>query len=486
MASQNSPPKKPRLSLQIKSTQAFTSRPPRGFVSSRDPATFNTLSNVYATTIQRSAQSNTGEPLTAINTLQQFSITSPLEEQPDGYKGISHRVVTPYVANYPETPLSATCASPQKMEILFPSVMTATPPLSAGPVESTGSSRAFSFADTEVKGLQGSVAPASPVESRTSRGRLPPTLSPDALPPYSHPRSLHSILRNSPLPPRTAIPPPSPRRQSLRLAEKAAKRVEYNNPLTQEIVTNKYIKSHIDLLCEDGSPLTPSSTSPGDKQSDVLDVALKFAPNEIQDGGQTPGPYEDMRRRMAGLPSGTPASSSPSVSSPAGPAGIRKRKKKEKKRQWRWTIGQENEDGEDNISGAEAAVRASMRVKSEDNLPTPQAILPRITSQQFPDVPTPTIEGTDSADGSVDVMMSDAEVSSRATTVEGEALDVDMEATTPTGPKAPPGSTDLASHRMLKGDTPIPELALKGDTPIPELAAKRDTPVPPEYAPHDD
>jgi hypothetical protein len=486
MASQDNPPKKPRLSLQIKSTQVpCTARPPRGFVSTRDPTSFNTLSNVYVTAIQRSSQSQIGEPLTAINNLEAFSITSPQDEGPSDFKDLKYRVVTPYVANYPETPLSATCTSPQRMEIMFPSVMTATPPLSAGPVESNVSSKAFSFSEAETAKSRASFAPASPVETRTPRGRLPPTLSPDTLPPYNHPHSLHSILRNSPLPPRTAIPPPSPRRQSLRLAEKAARKVNYNNPLTQDIVTTKYIRSHIDLLCEDGSPLTPSGSSPAEKQGDGLDVVLKLAPNEIQDGGQTPGPFEEMRRRMAGLHSSTPVGNSPQTASPSGPTGIRKRKKKEKKRQWRWTIGQENEEGEDNISGAEAAVRAAMRAKSEDDLPTPLAIIPNITYQQCPDVPTPTIESADSADDSVDVVMSDVDDSSRATSVDAECLaleDAEREGSTPTGPKP----TSMIGYGKGKGDTPIPELARHGDTPIPELAAKRDTPVPPEYAPLDD
>ena len=189
---------------------------------------------------------------------------------------------------------------------------------------------------------------------------------------------------------------------------------------------------------------------------------------------------------MAGSQTGTPSSSSPCLSSPAGPTGIRKRKKKEKKRQWRWTIGQDNEDAEDSMSGAEAAVRAAMRAQSEDNLPTPQAAVTNVSYQHCPDIPTPTIESADSADDSIDVAMSDVEVSSRATTIDAENLDIDMETSTPTGPKAPTESTDLASHRLIKGDTPIPELATKGDTPVPELAAKRDTPVPPEYAPLED
>lgn len=184
---------------------------------------------------------------------------------------------------------------------------------------------------------------------------------------------------------------------------------------------------------------------------------------------------------MAGLHSSTPGGSSPSTASPSGPTGIKKRRKKEKRRQWRWTIGQENEEGDDNISGAEAAVRAAMRAKSEDDMPTPLAINRSATYQQCPDVPTPTIESADSADDSCDVVMSDAEDSSRATSVDVECLALDdgeREGSTPVGPKAP----YPAAFGNGKGDTPIPELALKGDTPIPELAAKRDTPVPPEYA----
>jgi hypothetical protein len=37
----------------------------------------------------------------------------------------------------------------------------------------------------------------------------------------------------------------------MRLAAKANKKVGYNDPLEQTITTNKYVKSHIDLLAED-------------------------------------------------------------------------------------------------------------------------------------------------------------------------------------------------------------------------------------------
>lgn len=56
---------------------------------------------------------------------------------------------------------------------------------------------------------------------------------------------------------------------------------------------------------------------------------MKYTGDETRDGGQTPGPFEEMRRRMAESGLETPAS--------------RKRKRKDKKRKWRWTIG----DGED-------------------------------------------------------------------------------------------------------------------------------------------
>lgn len=65
--------------------------------------------------------------------------------------------------------------------------------------------------------------------------------------------------------------------------------------------------------------------------------------NETRDGGQTPGPYEEMRRRMAGMHASTPISLSPTS------GGIRKKgagKKREKKRRWVWTIGKDAEDAE--------------------------------------------------------------------------------------------------------------------------------------------
>lgn len=125
---------------------------------------------------------------------------------------------------------------------------------------------------------------------------------------------------------------------SMRLANRAAKKVGYNDPLTQTITTNKYVKSHIDLLSED-SPYsaTDPELKPGAPDM-TLDLTMAYTGDETRDGGQTPGPFEEMRRRMAESDLETP--------------GTRKRKRKEKKRKWEWTINStEADDGDDTPVG---------------------------------------------------------------------------------------------------------------------------------------
>ena len=106
----------------------------------------------------------------------------------------------------------------------------------------------------------------------------------------------------------------------------------YNDPLTQTITTNKYVKSHIELLEE-----SPYSATDPEKEKlenlETLELALKYTGDETKDCGLTPGPFEEMRRRMAESDLETP--------------GTRKRKRKEKKRKWEWTISSVEEDGED-------------------------------------------------------------------------------------------------------------------------------------------
>lgn len=470
MASQQNQ-KKPRLSLQIKTSPQPSARP-RVHINPQDPTAFNTLSNSYVTAIERST------PLTAINTLAAFSLNTPVE-----YQDPKNRVTTPYVAKYPESPISANPMSPQQLMQIrqFPSSMTATPPLSGA---ADSESKVFTFSSMDVERQpqpqpqpqhrqQPRVPSLSiPIDRNSSPHNVAPyRTATQALPPYSQPRSLQGILRNSPLPPKTAIPPPSPRRQSLRLAEKAARRVCYNSPIEQEIITNKYTKSHIDLLAEEASPNTsglPESTTPDVPSSDmVLDTALAFTPNELQDGGQTPGPFEETRRRMAG---------SVGPGSPSSPAGIRKRKKKEKKRRWVWTIGQaDEEDNDEEVGGAVAALRAEAARKKkldEDDARTPRAPVPTIS---YSELPTPSVESSDSWSQSEDVEMTDCS----SVTSEDDRLSVP-----PSEPELDPKTPTATTQSGLepKRDTPIPSMNdERRDTPVPSQMDKRDTPVPPEY-----
>lgn len=423
----------------------------------KDPTAFNTLSNVYVTTIERATPSQ-HEPITAINTFQAFSLTTPVERQDP-----KHRVVTPYVASYPETPSSDTAPSPNPgLEINYPSTMTATPPMSAGPMDSN-TPKAFSFSPADISAAPARNDSLQPEKRALTRPRTLAELTLQA--PYTHPRSLHSILRNSPLPPPTAIPPPSPRRQSRRLQDRANRRVCYNNPLTQEIVTNKYTKSHIDLLVEEASPHSPPCVPP--QPQSAIDLALAFTPNEIQDGGQTPGPFEDMRRRMTGLAaSGTPLS-------PSGPKGISKRKKREKKRRWVWTIGQEEDGDDEDIGGSIAALRAeAAKTKDVEEIKTPVTAIkaPLIT---FLTAPTPNTDNFQSLSGILkednDVEMSDT--SSCLSVPEGSQhmtgeMDLDI--------KTPIARQDEESQVILM----LPENTLSRLGSSPGL--KRDSPVPPD------
>jgi hypothetical protein len=66
---------------------------------------------------------------------------------------------------------------------------------------------------------------------------------------------------------------------------------------------------------------------------------MRYTGDETRDGGQTPGPFEEMRRRMAESGLETPKGAE------VGKAG-RRRRDKDKKRKWRWTIGVGDGEGE--------------------------------------------------------------------------------------------------------------------------------------------
>ncbi|KAL7624374.1 hypothetical protein AAE478_005938 [Parahypoxylon ruwenzoriense] len=454
--------KRPRLSLQTKPSPGPTARSTKislANVDHRSPTAFNTLSNVYVTAIERSTPVQS-TPLTAINLHQ----TLKLQTDPESLRVLQRRIETPYTATLPDTPLSANPISPaQQMDIVYPSTMTATPPLSAGPVESSEPSK-FTFAPTDTSKQALSFSPAQ------SRRRViyAPFVSP-AKAPYSRDRSLHSILRNSPLPPSSAVSPVSPRRQSRRLQQKAARHVGYVSPLTQTITTEKYTKSHIDLLADEASPYTPSPTV---EDSDmILDLAMAYTGDETRDGGETPGPFEEMRRRLTGLRTET------TLHSPR-PDGIRKRKRKEKKRKWVWTIGQ---DDEENESGAMAALRAAAEASTPKasavpapappppSLSIPAAMPRKATTPEPLAAVQSSVESTepesDMTTERVDVEMSDvgSVLSSRAA-IPHSVVDLD---TMKTPTVAAPNMGPVKLDKLGTAELGSPETGKRRDTPIP-------------------
>ncbi|KAH8601041.1 hypothetical protein B0O99DRAFT_297475 [Bisporella sp. PMI_857] len=305
-ARQSSPPKRPRLSLQIQApaiaqTLGKSSTALKADIDPTSPTAFNTLSNAYAVAIENASPRTVRPPM-----------------------GLLTSTPGPFAVTYPDTPSSAlpdstpTTVHPQIKALA--STYTFTPPQSAGSTDSS-QSKIFTFSsNTSSKSSLNS--PRTPRRRATIGSHF-------QVAPYTHPRSLHSILRNSPLPPRSTITPSTPSRMSLRIANRANKKVGYNDPLTQTITTNTYVKSHIDLLAEE----SPIVTDPDSALSDSLDQTMEYTGDETRDGGHTPGPFEEMRRRMADSGLETPAR--------------RKRKRREKKRKWEWTIT--NTDGETEI-----------------------------------------------------------------------------------------------------------------------------------------
>ncbi|KAH9223124.1 hypothetical protein DL95DRAFT_431748 [Leptodontidium sp. 2 PMI_412] len=336
----SSPQKRPRLSLQIKTpataqTLGKSATALKADIDPSSPTAFNTLSNAYAVAIEN-ASPRTARPLsTSLDT--KFTRRTSLRLETSNFSGDkeyvhpSQRTQTPgpFSVTYPDTPSSAypsltpttTTTQPELLSEPKPAAtsFTFTPPQSAGSDQSLP--RIFTFAANNP-------STSSPSTPRTPRRRM--TVG-SQIAPYTHPRSLHSILRNSPLPPRSTITPATPSRVSMRLANRASKKVGYNDPLTQTITTNKYVKSHIDLLSED-SPYSATDPEAAEKP-EALDLTMAYTGDETRDGGQTPGPFEEMRRRMAESDLETP--------------GTRKRKRREKKRKWEWTISTtEKEDGD--------------------------------------------------------------------------------------------------------------------------------------------
>ncbi|KAI1639352.1 hypothetical protein F4809DRAFT_138377 [Biscogniauxia mediterranea] len=478
--------RRPRLFLQTKPTPGPNTRSSKSSlanVNPRSPTAFNTLSNVYVTAIERSTPVQS-TPLTAINLHQPLK----LQTDPESLRGHQQRVQTPFTATLPDTPLSANPRSPsQHMDIIFPSTMTATPPMSAG-----SEPKMFTFASNDSRKQ---AVPPSP--SQNYRRMANATLMKA---PYSHNRSLHSILRNSPLPPSSSKSPISPRRQSLRLQEKAARRVGYESPLTQTITTEKYTKSHIELLAEDASPYTPSPIAEDDDSDMVLDLAMAAAAatyaggqgeeetmtmtTTTRDGGQTPGPFEEMRRRMAGLRAGTPVLLSPR------PEGVRKRRRKEKKRKWVWTIGQEEDDDDDEENEKSGALRTALTAAAAAEASTPRAAVPEpLTAVQVSVEPDATDVEMSDTDADADADAGSAVVVSggggvAVTQCDSSGMDLDLDQKTPTVSTAPDSSILVRPQADRLGSVDLDPAGEDLGTGT-GTGKRRDTPIPPDLANHE-
>lgn len=374
--SPQSPPRRPRLSLQIKAiangSSGRTSRSVAAHVDVKSPTSFNTLSNAYATAVDRSTPIQEHAPTGLLGGgARRPSLRLQTQPQTQNTMAAKARGMhTPYLGPLLDTPLTAQPLSPAvtlAREVVFPSAMTATPPLSAQPPDNNGA-QVFTFdlknPFSSTNGASKTPITATQVPQQQQKRRT--TLPAGTLKlPYTHPRSLRSILRNSPLPPLSTQSPDSPNRRSLRLQEKAARRVAYNSPLEQTITTSKYIKSHVDLLLNDDceTPISPSSSSVTSDDS-VLDATMSYS--NTRDGGQTPGPFEEMRRRMANMPIAL---------SPTSSGGIRKKARKEKKRRWVWTIGQD-EEGNDALPSTPGGLAAAPLPKKLETQTVPVIAVP--------------------------------------------------------------------------------------------------------------
>ncbi|OBT91087.1 hypothetical protein VE02_00119 [Pseudogymnoascus sp. 03VT05] len=351
MSHTSSPPKRPRLSLQIKTPSApmtlnKSSTALKADIDPSSPTAFNTLSNAYAAAISlASPLPMTAAPTTALpfsaNTARPKSLRLVTSAAPQSALLPLHRIQTPgpFTVVYPDTPTTqAPTPVTAQPDVSLQAPFTFTPPQSAHPssptsTSSTGTNTTTTTAATTSRtttsrlrrinvSIPTTLAPSPfPSSPRTPRRRATTGSSTPYKAPYTHPRSLRSILRNSPLPARTAGAAVAP-------VEKGGRRVGYNNPLTQTITTELYIRSHVDLLGEDDAG--PDGEGAGEAETGI--EAVLAYDGATRDGGQTPGPFEEMRRRMAGL---------------GGEEVGGKKRKREKKRAWVWTIGVGEGEGEE-------------------------------------------------------------------------------------------------------------------------------------------
>ncbi|KFY69345.1 hypothetical protein V498_10484, partial [Pseudogymnoascus sp. VKM F-4517 (FW-2822)] len=312
MSHTSSPPKRPRLSLQIKTPSApvtlnKSSTALKADIDPSSPTALNTLSNAYAAAISLasplpvSAAPTTTTSFSA-NTARPKSLRLVTSATPQTALLPSHRIQTPgpFTVVYPDTPTTFSQAPTPVTahpDVSLQAPFTFTPPQSAHPSSpsstlATGTSISTATAATTTApstapttshlsrtnvSITAALAPSPfPSSPRTPRRRATTGSSTPYKAPYTHPRSLRSILRNSPLPARTA--------GTVSTAEKGGRRVGYDNPLTQTITTERYVKSHVELLGEE------EAAGEGGEVEAETGIEAVMAYGDTRDGGQTPGP----------------------------------------------------------------------------------------------------------------------------------------------------------------------------------------------------
>ncbi|OBT49629.1 hypothetical protein VE04_10228, partial [Pseudogymnoascus sp. 24MN13] len=277
MSHTSSPPKRPRLSLQIKTPSApmtlnKSSTALKADIDPSSPTAFNTLSNAYAAAISlaspipMSAVPITALPFSANTSARPKSLRLVTSAAPQSAIPLSHRIQTPgpFTVVYPDTPTTqAPTPVTAHPDVSLKAPFTSTPAPSAHPSSPSSTSSVGTNTTTTAAAvatttgattsrlrrinvsIPATLAPSPfPSSPRTPRRRATTGSSTPYKPPYTHPRSLRSILRNSPLPASAAG-------AAVTTVEKGGRRVGYNNPLTQTITTELYVRSHVELLGED-------------------------------------------------------------------------------------------------------------------------------------------------------------------------------------------------------------------------------------------
>ncbi|KAI0401194.1 hypothetical protein F4802DRAFT_440045 [Xylaria palmicola] len=454
--------RRPRLSLQTKALHhgpGIRTRTSLANADPKSPTAFNTLSNVYVTAIERSTPTQS-TPVTAVKLHQPLKIRTDLRTvQNDRSKA---QTQSPGLIS---TPLTPNPISPvQRTEVVYPSTMTPTPPLSAGLADS--GRKMFTFTPMD---LHDRTIHSSPTQTRARVSFAP--VNHHAKAPYSRNKSLHSILRNSPLQSFGAKSPISPRTQPTRRQKKELRRVGYESPLTRTIITEKYTKSHIDLLAEDASPYTPS---PVPEDADI-DITMAYSEAEKKDGGRTPGPFEEMRRRMTTLATETP------IVTPRTD-GIRKRRRKEKKRKWVWTLSKDNEETENGAMVALRVAAGESYTRPATTTTTPELIQTGKTNTPSPSGPvTVSVKQTEPESDlavSVDRNRMDIDISelssfqlSRARTP--YILGVNPITPTTNRESSSGASSAVAERHLTPADPAVSEASSRRDTPVPPGLAER-------------